>query len=167
MQDWLRNLSKIIADEQRRIRRFIEQRQTAIALPDMASDAMTQKLLSGLSRLWGCEIDVEVTPKDARISRQLAPQLDFILSESIANAVNHGRASHIDVKIAASPKHLLLDIRDNGGGLKGISGRYDGSQLAALNIGPISLRNRVTELNGSLFLLSSRHGVTLQITLPL
>jgi len=59
-----------------------------------------------------------------------------------------------------------LRIADNGRGLNGTTCAYNQNELAELGIGPRSLRKRITELNGSLYLSSSPSGVELRIALP-
>src|SRR5437879_2081638 len=56
--------------------------------------------------------------------------------------------------ISRSPyASLMLQISDNGEGLPGVTGSYEPK-----NIGPLSLRNRIAELKGSLALSSSPTG---------
>src|SRR6266699_2070588 len=95
--------------------------------------------------------------------RKLAQQLDFILAEAIANAVRHGRASRVDVRVKKSAEYMQLWIRDNGHGVEERNGVYGEAELAAENWGPSSLRSRIAELNGSLVLSSSPEGVELRV----
>jgi signal transduction histidine kinase len=157
---------RLLLDEQQRIRVFVEERQTSIGRQTLALHPKIQELIDKNGRHWGCQIALSVTPEGTEIQSELARQLDFILAEAIANAVRHGQASRVDVRVDSSSDRLHLWIRDNGHGLMDATGVYDLTELAARKIGPVSLRNRVTELSGSLTLSSSPQGVELHFDLP-
>ncbi len=160
------DVRRLLLDEQQRIRIFVEERQKSIAQAKLALHPKMQQLIESNGRHWGCHIALSVMPEDAEIRSELARQLDFILGEAIANSVRHGQASHVDVTVKAASDRVLLWIRDNGHGLRNAAGTYEATELAARKIGPVSLRNRIAELNGSLTLSSSPDGVELRIDLP-
>ena len=54
---------------------------------------------------------------------------------------------------------------DDGHGLPGILGSYGQAQLANLGIGPQSILKRITDLRGTISLISSRQGVELFIAI--
>jgi len=160
------DVRRMLLDEQQRIRIFVEERQRSIGQKSSALHPTMQKLIDKNQRQWRCQVVLSAAPDDSDIRSELARQLDFILGEAIGNAVRHGQASRIDVIMRTLPDRLLLWIRDNGHGAKGASGTYDATELAARRIGPVSLRNRIAELSGSLSLSSSPRGVELRIELP-
>src|SRR5258706_7381498 len=124
-----------------------------------------ERELDAIKRQWGCDVVLSVSPKGATVSRELGYQLEFILAEASANAVRHGQASRIDVAIETIPDRIRLRIADNGRGLEGKTRAYSQSDLSNFNIGPLSLRKRIAELNGSLSLLNSPQGVELHVEL--
>jgi signal transduction histidine kinase len=160
------DVRRLLLNEQQRIRLFVEERQKSIGQSKLALHPKMQELIENNGRLWGCHVALSVTPEAAEVRPELARQLDFILAEAVANAVRHGQASRIDVKVETSSDRLLLWLKDNGHGLVDATGAYDLTELAARNIGPVSLRNRIAELKGSLALSSSTEGVELRIDLP-
>ena len=99
------------------------------------------------------------------VSPELARQINFVLAEAVANAVQHGNASRVNVSVKQTPNEIQLQIRDNGVGLSGANGNYNQKELATLGIGPQSISKRVTELRGRLALSSSPRGVELRIDL--
>ncbi len=161
------DVRRLLLDEQQRIRLFVEERQKSTGQPKLALLSKMQALIDKNERHWGCHIALSVTPEDSEIQSGLARQLDFMLAEAIANAVRHGQASRIDVTVTTSSDRTLLQIRDNGHGLAGATGVYNLTELAARKIGPVSLRNRIAELGGSLTLSSSPQGVELHADLPI
>jgi signal transduction histidine kinase len=168
-QKLLENLRELLAAEQRRVRLFITTRpaKSSYLLPDVTLASVMSLLRSKLELLWGCAITVAWIPDDAKIPRRLAPQIDFILAEAIANAVHHGRSSRVDITAKTLANHVVLQIRDNGTGFDGDTRAPDPSELTTLTRGPVSLQNRIAELNGTLSLTSSPTGTTLDIRLPL
>ena len=161
------DVRRLLLDEQQRIRLFVEERQNSTGQPKLALLSKMQELINKNARHWGCHIALSVTPEDSEIQSGLARQLDFMLAEAIANAVRHGQASRIDVTVKTSSDRTLLQIRDNGHGLADATGVYTLTELAARKIGPVSLRNRIAELGGSLTLSSSPQGVELHADLPI
>jgi signal transduction histidine kinase len=158
------DVRELLLEEQRRIRTYVESQGDTINFR-LASEA--RLIVDTLERLWRCEIKLAVTPTGAHVTQRVARHLDFVLRETVANAAKHGHASSVDIAIDKLPTHLLLRISDDGQGLDGVSGYFDHAELTAHNVGPVSVRNRITEAGGSFALASSTAGVKLEITLPL
>jgi signal transduction histidine kinase len=155
---------QLLFQEQRRIRLFLEDKQSLIERLPLGDEL--QQVVEQNARKWGCAVPFTVTPQESTIRPELFQQLDLILTEGIANAVRHGKASRVDVTVRKSSDHVQLLIKDNGHGVKDRTGVYSQAELAAANWGPVSIRSRVAELKGSFILASSPRGVELQIELP-
>jgi signal transduction histidine kinase len=162
----MESVRKLLIEEQRQVRSLVEATRSALPQADCLLAAETRQLGERMQRLWGCEIRVSVEPLDVVVRRELGRQIDFIVCETVANAVQHGGASHVDVRIDKTHSGLSLCIANDGVGLNGAAGVYDVTKLATLRMGPASLRDRVTELGGSLVLFNAPDRVELQITLP-
>jgi signal transduction histidine kinase len=166
--DMIENIRHLLADEQGRLRLLIDEKWPLDAdQGDFLLHSELQQFVDKLKQLWGCRIQLSVTPRDAVVRRGLGRQISFILAETVANAINHGGASSVDIALATDATSIIIRLRDNGRGLTAAEGTYDHAQLAALNIGPASLRRRIAELNGSLSLSTSLRGVELNIRIPL
>jgi signal transduction histidine kinase len=163
----LEDVRELLLEEQRRIRTFVESQGDTITEADFGLASEARLIVDTLERLWRCQIKLAVTPTVAHVTQKVARHLDFVLRETVANAMRHGHASCIEITIDKLPTHLLLRISDDGQGLDCVSGYFDHAELVAHNIGPVSVRNRITEAGGSLALASSTAGVKLEITLPL
>ena len=81
-----------------------------------------------------------------------------IITESVANAVRHGRPSHCDVAIATFGPDLVLTVADDGSGI---------AADATLGVGLASMRDRAAEVGGTLDVQSSGAGTTITARLPL
>jgi signal transduction histidine kinase len=89
-----------------------------------------------------------------------------MVREAISNAVRHGGASSVEVSIYRAAEHLIMKINDDGDGF-GVSVIDDDQKgPAASGVGPVSLRERVSELGGLLDVSSSPGRTELRIRLP-
>jgi len=82
-------------------------------------------------------------------------ELHQIIHEAAANAVRHGRATRLRVRLSPNSSGLLLDIADNG---LGVTTRRKAS--------PWSVSERVKSLGGTVALASDKAGTRLEIRLP-
>lgn len=65
----------------------------------------------------GLRIELRYEPGDAAIAPDAALALYRSAQEGVTNAIQHGRASRIDITVAAERDRLTLTLRDNGSGL--------------------------------------------------
>jgi signal transduction histidine kinase len=161
------SVRRLILGEQRRIRAFVDGRQpTPPQKPIKLHNAM-QREIKRMEQQWGCLVALQsITPQDATVSYEVIHEIEFLIAEAVSNAVQHGNASRINIKIERTPDQVQLGIVDNGSGLPGILGTYSEAELLAQGVGPQSICQRITELRGTLSLFSSRQGVELFIGLP-
>jgi signal transduction histidine kinase len=152
----LAGVNTLLLDQQRRVRRFVELGRSASETRVRFSERLT-RYREWLSVRWPCEVTIDLTPIDAMLGGTLLDELWYLLAEATANAVQHGGASEIAVKIECSESMLNLEISDNGSGLE--AGREK-------RLDPESLRNRAHALGGSLTVVRSSPGVVLRIELP-
>jgi signal transduction histidine kinase len=166
-QDQIDSVRRLILDEQRRIRAFVDGRAAALPREPVALREILQHEIEKIRQQWGCRLIVKsLTPQEATVPRDIVHQIEFLLAEAVANAVQHGNASKVILTIERASDQLHLRIADNGHGLPGTLGTYSQSELLNLDIGPQSISKRIAELRGKLSLSSSRYGVELIIELP-
>jgi signal transduction histidine kinase len=158
----------LLAEEQKRIRRFVDDHRTPTTFGTEATplEAVGQRLQE-LGRQWRCEVAFDTAPADLSVPPALALHVRHLLSEAVSNAVRHGSASRIQIAITRSDETLFIRVRDNGGGFRGLSGLYKDEDLKVLDVGPNSLRSRVLDLGGTVRLETSPAGALIDVTLPL
>ena len=166
IQPEIENIRKLLLGEQKQIRAFVDGSEALTSHQPSTLLMEVQTEIKNIECQWHCAVSLSVTPENIAVSPELNRQIQFILAEAVANAVKHGNASHIDVGAKRIPDGIELRIADNGRGLTSGPGLYDQIELAALGIGPKSIRNRIAELRGTLALSTSSKGVELCITLP-
>jgi signal transduction histidine kinase len=166
-QQPLRSIRDVLADEAQRIRTYVEANRaiapSATGLVLLAPEV--QKRIKRLRDLWGCEVELTVEPVDLNASLTTSRNVGHMIAEGVSNAVRHGRASRIQIQISKSETGLLLSIRDNGHGFENLSGSYDLNERSIGGNAPDSLKSRVEECGGTLYLSSSPQGTNLTVEL--
>ena len=112
--------------------------------------------LRALARRAGVPVELNV-----RVSGRLPERVEvatyYVVSEALANAAKHARASVVEIDVGVMDEILRLVVRDNGVG---------GADLSR-GTGLIGLSDRVEAVGGSIDLSSPRGGgTTLLVTMP-
>ena len=153
----------LLAEEARRIRSFVEEtRSTGAPVTGIMPLAPEiEKRVDGLRRQWDCTINLKLQPPNMEASVSRAREIGHLISEAVSNAIRHGSACEVQIEIHQTSDQLEIRVLDNGSGFDNLSG----SELTLMP-GPLSLRSRVDELGGTLFLSSSHSGTDITIHLP-
>ena len=113
--------------------------------------------LRTLARRCAVPVDLDVTT-DARFPQPIEIAAYYVASETLANAMKHAQASHIEISLTTRNGSLLLSIRDDG---VGGADPARGSGLAGLV-------DRVEALGGSIHVHSAAGaGTHITVDLPL
>ena len=164
----LEALQRVLASEQRDLRFFIQELKPAVSPSEgVPLEIRLSELATLIEREWDLRIELCVATLSGRVSPAMCRDIYHIVREGLVNAARHGDASQVRVAIGpAGADAITVSIADNGRGFP-FSGRYSAEDLANLNLGPKTLRERVRAINGSLILDSSSGGAVLSIVLPL
>lgn len=162
----LDQIRDLLLSEQHQIRAFVEERLTPGEAKDFNLHHQLRYEAQELERQWGCIVLMSVIPEDAKVGQDLVRQLEFLLAETVANAVKHGKARQVKVELEKKSDALQIHVADNGCGITGLTGTYGQKELANLGLAPGSISARVTELGGDYLLSSSSEGLELHIALP-
>jgi signal transduction histidine kinase len=168
IRDRLEEVRRLLAQEQKRIRRFVEDNRALVMSPTRVPvREVVARQLEELERQWGCEIVLQTSPADLAVSPGTAWHLRHLINEAVSNAARHGLASQVRIALTASNGHLCVSVADDGSGFRGLCGRYADEELRSMHIGPASLRSRISELGGTLSLVTSPKGSRIEARLPL
>ena len=112
--------------------------------------------LKTLARRSSIRVKLDIRTQE-RLPEQIEVAAYFVISEALANAAKHARASVVHVQVEVTGGVLRLDVRDDG----------VGGADPARGSGLIGLRDRVEAVDGT-FRVKSRHGegTRLLIELP-
>ncbi|MGH9361776.1 MAG: sensor histidine kinase [Thermoanaerobaculia bacterium] len=162
-------LQRLLALEQRDLRFFIQElgpsKPTAAGQPTSLRTQVAE-LVQRLELEWGLKVKLAIEGTNSEIPERLTREIYHIVREAMVNAVRHGNASVVDAEIRARGDAVSIVVADNGGGFP-FAGRFSHADLVAKNLGPRTLRARVTALDGELTLDSGGAGAKLEIRLPL
>lgn len=160
----LAGLERAIAHEQQELRRFIQRLGPSPAADAPRDTAPLRHLCERVQRQWKLAIQVHPS-SDESIPAPMAPQLLLLCHEALVNAARHARPSSARVTVERAGDEILLVVADDGGGFP-FHGRYDAAQLAAMGVGPRTLRERAEAMGGTLSVVSTPRGSTVEIRLP-
>ncbi len=90
----------------------------------------------------------------------------MIIHESLINAARHAKASAVRAEHAIQHNKVRIMFVDDSQGFP-YHGHYNHIDLTKMNLGPITLKERIASLRGSLAIGSCDTGTSLEITLPL
>lgn len=167
--DRVDDLQRLIALEQRDLRFYIQElepRAQAARQPVTLSDRLAE-LADRIGREWDLEVDLETCDLEPQAAAGLGHELYLIVREAVVNAVRHGNASRVTIRVEApAPGRLSVQVADNGRGFP-FRGRFTGEMLRSMGAGPRTLQERVAALDGSLVLESAETGARVEVSLPL
>lgn len=107
--------------------------------------------LEGLCRTFAQQHHVEVNLESEELQDlpdDVSLCLYRVVQEALNNAVKHGNAKHVVVRLKRSKNQLSLEIRDSGSGFN--------PAAASEGLGLVSMRERMRMVGGTLVLTSSR-----------
>lgn len=162
-------LQNLVALEQRDLRFFIEELKPQPVASTGGSAGLTRQISELVQRLeleWGLRVELAADGLEEEISEGLEREIYHIVREALVNAVRHGEASQVTVEIHTRGDRITITVSDNGSGFP-FDGSYSHAELVRRNLGPRNLRERVSALNGTVALDTSRSGARLEILLPL
>jgi signal transduction histidine kinase len=166
--DRLQELQNLIVNEQQQLRAFIRELRPVPLLPAAREGSLgvsLRNLAHRVERHWGLRVDLVVGPLDASEADVLGYDISHIVHEALVNAARHGGGSAARVEVGTSGASITILVTDNGRGF-GFQGRYDLPALMHMNAGPVTLKERVASLGGTLTLESRTSGARLEIALP-
>jgi signal transduction histidine kinase len=167
MRDRLVAIERALATEQRELRLFIDGlRPSAVETPPESLATRLDAMCVRLATEWRVPIGVRVTPRDLVLPPAIEESVRLMVHEAVINALKHGHPSRVAVAVDARSADVQVAVSDDGGGFA-MRGSFDQDALARANLGPVSLRERVTALNGSLRIESTANGSRVNFSIPL
>jgi signal transduction histidine kinase len=113
--------------------------------PRELESAHLPEALSAMARRWaegsGVDLRFEVTGESVPLSPAIEVTLFRVAQEALTNVAKHARASRAGLTLSYAGDVVLLDIRDDGGGINDENGR---------GFGLSSMRQRVRGVGGTL-----------------
>ena len=136
-----------------------------IYLEDLGLVAVLNVLAQEVKQYSGIQVEFQLTGSEQRLPSEVEMTLYRIAQEALNNAVQHARASLIQLSLDFGPQSLRLEIKDNG---KGFDVPKSPAEFAPKgHFGLLGLYERVELIRGKLDITSSpTSGTSLVIILP-
>jgi NarL family two-component system sensor histidine kinase LiaS len=159
------NEARRVLDEAERIAGSAQQELTAlihalrpVALSGQGLDPALRELCADWSRSTGIAMTVEIASGLSLLPRAEG-EVFRTVQEALANIARHSGATQAEVRAAYRRDQLELCIHDNGHGFQVATAGEQG-------IGLRSIRERIEGLGGTLHLLSTPEGTSVEVSLP-
>lgn len=120
--------------------------------------------LEGLSDRSGIKVVLEVEPRDLpRMRSELETAIFRIVQEALTNMFRHSGARNGMVRMVEKDGAIFVTVRDDG---KGIEEQVVQLRPESVGVGIGGMRQRVTELGGSLRLANANPGTIVEVVIP-
>jgi PAS domain S-box-containing protein len=120
--------------------------------------------LEGLSERSGIHMALEVDPPDpGRLKSELETAIFRIVQEALTNMFRHSGARNGSVTLIRKDGNIVVTVRDDG---KGIEEQVIQLRPESVGVGIGGMRQRVTELGGSLRLANANPGTIVEVIIP-
>jgi len=166
--DHLLAIERAIAIEQRELRRFIDDLKPPprrAGEPGALARALDE-LRDRLAAEWKAPITVRVAPPDLALRADVEDGVRLMVREAAVNAFKHAHPSRVSVEVQRDDGRSLRIVVSNDGRGFPFRGRMEHDALVASDAAPVSLRERVEELGGTLSIESSPTGSRVEIDIP-
>ena len=166
-REQLQEIQRLIAADQRDLRFFIEELKPAPRALSGPADLQNRlaELTDRIQRLWGLDVEVHLEALDGRLSEAFTRQLYRLLREALFNVARHAGASSARVEVSRRDQGLHVLVTDDGRGFP-FRGHYEHEELNRQKLGPVSLKERIATLGGSLVIDSCPGLTRLEMRLP-
>lgn len=118
-----------------------------------------QQLAQAVQRQWRLQMDWNLEPPNAKVTRDIDRELALLLAEAAADAKRHSDASHLAVSVNVQPNNIRVTFSNGRTG-----GPADEADLGAF--APSALRRRVARLGGAVKVHTGTEGIALDISIP-
>lgn len=133
-----------------------------LMLDDLGLVPAIQWLVQAFQQRHGIDCTLIVDPPELDLVEPQASTTFRILQESLTNVGRHARASHVDIRLIADDREVMLSVRDNGVGFDTENPRKPNS------FGLVGLRERAYLVQGTLSVQTAPgQGTAIEVHIPL
>jgi len=126
----------------------------------------TQWMVEGFSSRSGIKVDLEISPKWPRLPQTVEMALFRIIQESLNNIRKHADAKNARIELKGDTDKVTLQISDDGKGMPEEVLAGAGNEKAPLGVGILGMKERLSQLGGTLQISSSKRGTTITVEVP-
>ena len=157
----IKSLKEMVRDALTEVRRIIYDLRP-MALDDLGLVPTLKKYLETTEDYnKGIKLYFQSNGKEVRLPSNYETAIFRLVQEAITNAVRHGKASKIEVKVEWLKNQVTLIVKDNGSG-------FDQSIVKNQSFGLLGMKERIELVNGEFSINSSPgNGTVLMFQIPL
>mgnify|MGYP003586749763 CR=1 FL=1 len=124
------------------------------------------RLARDMKSFASADVSFSVESSASRIPLQLRTAVFRVVSQAAANAVRHGGAGKVDIRLAVEGDALMGEVRDDGAGFDVKAGRRSAEKRGALGLA--SMEDRIRLLGGEFCIWSEPgKGTVVRFSVPL
>lgn len=159
----------LLRGEQRDLRFLIEAlRPRASSGPTFDGSLATRlaAFAATVQQVWRVEVRLDTHGLNGGLPIAGEHEVYRMVQEAVVNAARHAGGTEVRVHLRRADGQVAILVADDGRGFP-FKGQLDHTALATQNLGPVSLRQRVGRLGGTMTISSAPTGATVEIQLPL
>ena len=123
--------------------------------------------VEGFGKRSSIQTNLDISRGLKRLPQLVEMAMFRALQESLTNVHRHSKSPKVDVRIELANGYVQLLVRDYGRGIAPERLEQFYTAGSDLGVGLTGMRERVTELGGTLHLLSENPGISVRVTIPL
>jgi PAS domain S-box-containing protein len=122
--------------------------------------------VEGFTKRSGIYVDV-YAQQVGRLPAEVEMAFFRIVQEALTNVRRHSSSETASIRLEKKLSEIVLEIRDQGRGLVTSNGHEGSNGLISVGVGIPGMRQRLTQLGGTLDITSSERGTTISAVVPL
>jgi PAS domain S-box-containing protein len=127
----------------------------------------TRWMVDGFSDRAKIETDLKISGEIGRLPQQVELALFRVIQESLSNIRRHSGAKQAQIKLRRTDGAVFLEVRDNGKGMPPNVLSKSGHGKQVVGVGILGMRERLSQLGGTLEIDSDKSGTTVKVQVPL
>ena len=127
----------------------------------------TRWMVDGFSERAKIQVDLKVEGELGRLPQPVELALFRVIQESLSNIRRHSGANKALIRLARTNGRITLEVRDNGKGIPPELLSNSRNRKQVVGVGILGMRERLSQLGGSLEIDSNKSGTTVKVQVPL
>ena len=132
-----------------------------------AEAAPIESPVDGFSSRCGIQIKLELSAQLDDLAAETELALFRVIQESLNNIDRHSGSRTAEVRLSRTDHKVVLEVRDYGRGISPMRLDRHLTSVTPTTIGLPGIRERITELEGDMDVVSGPHGTTVKVQLPI
>ena len=136
-------------------------------IDDVGLASTARWFVEGIGQRSGIEVTLDAPRDLERLPSEVELVLFRVLQEGLTNVHRHSGASAAEVVIRRETRQVILEVKDNGRGIRQESLSRFEQTGAGMGVGLSGMRERVSELGGRMKVAAGSPGTWLHVAIPL